>query len=152
MNSPVFKAILKYKITLASMQLEAHEKISILFQRSNHWINRKGNKQVEQQKGLSKRQYSNKNWLLKKMKVFLQTFWKSINATFKSTMFLNFMKLADVIPLHKKGRKDLKENYRLISILLTLPKVFKRMFAEISAFFKFSFLKIPMWISERLQY
>ena len=51
-------------------------------------------------------------------------------------MFPNFLKLADVIPLRKKGRKDLKENYRPVNLLPTLSKVFERiMFAQISAFF-----------------
>ena len=39
--------------------------------------------------------------------------------------------------LHKKDRTDLKENYRAVSILPTLLKVFERiMFAQISAFFE----------------
>ena len=40
-------------------------------------------------------------------------------------MFPNSLKLADVTPLHKKGRKDLKENHRPVSILPTLSKVFE---------------------------
>ena len=43
----------------------------------------------------------------------------SINALFKSLMFPNSLKLA-VTPLHKKGRKVLKEDYRSVSILSTL--------------------------------
>ena len=57
------------------------------------------------------------------------------------------MKLADVTPSHKKGRKDLKENNRAVSILSNLSKVLERiMFAQRC------FLKMPMRISERLQY
>ena len=60
----------------------------------------------------------------------------SINALFKSSMFPNSLKLADVTPLHKKDRKELKEDYRSVSILPTLSKMFERiMFAQISAFF-----------------
>ena len=44
--------------------------------------------------------------------------------------------MADVTPLHKKGKKDLKENYRPVSILPIFSKVFDRsMFAQMSSFF-----------------
>ena len=66
----------------------------------------------------------------------------NINALFKSSMFPNSLKLADVIPLHKKSRKELKEDYRSVSILPTLSKMFDRiMFAQISAFFDNIFSK-----------
>ena len=78
--------------------------------------------------------------LLKKMQIFLQIFF--VNATFKSSVFQNSLKLADVTPLHKKSRKGLKDNYRPVSILPTLSKIFERiMFAEISAFFDNFFSK-----------
>ena len=71
--------------------------------------------------------------LLKKMQMFCRYLCKSINTTFKSSMFPNSLKLADVTPLHKKGRKDLKI-YRSVSILPILSTVFERtMFAQISA-------------------
>ena len=48
--------------------------------------------------------------------------------------------MADVTPLHKKGKKDLKENCRPVSILPIISKVFERsMFAQ-------------MWLPERLKY
>ena len=57
-------------------------------------------------------------------------------------MFPNFLKLADVTPLRKKDRKGLKENYRTVSILSTLSKIFeKTMFAQISGFFDNFFSK-----------
>ena len=44
--------------------------------------------------------------------------------------------MADVIPLHKKGKKDLKENCRPDSILPVFSKVFERsIFAQMSGFF-----------------
>ena len=36
----------------------------------------------------------------------------SINALFKSLMFSNSLKLANITPIHKKGMKELKEYYR----------------------------------------
>ena len=57
-------------------------------------------------------------------------------------MFPNFLKLADVSPIHKKGMKELKENHRSVSILPTLSKMFARiMFVQISAFFDNFFSK-----------
>ena len=75
--------------------------------------------------------------LLQKIQIFLQTFFcNRINATFKSSMFPNSLKLGDVTPLHKKDRKDLKENYIPVSILPTLSIFFERlMFVQISASF-----------------
>ena len=58
--------------------------------------------------------------------IFADFLYKSVNATFKSLMFLNSLKLTDATPLHKKGRKYLKENYRPVSILPTLSKLFER--------------------------
>ena len=64
------------------------------------------------------------------------------NAMFKSSMFPNSLKVADVTPLHKKGKKVLKEDNRSVSILPTLPKIFEMMmFAQISSFFDYVFLK-----------
>ena len=55
---------------------------------------------------------------------------------FKSSMLPDSFKLADVTPIHKKGRRKLKEDYRSVSILLLiLSKLFERItFAQISAF------------------
>ena len=47
------------------------------------------------------------------------------------------MKHADATPLHKKCNKILRENYRPVSILPTLSKVFERsMFKQVSSFFQ----------------
>ena len=51
---------------------------------------------------------------------------ESINAMFKSSMFPNSLKLADVTALHKKNSKELKEDYRSVSVLPTLSKSFER--------------------------
>ena len=52
------------------------------------------------------------------------------------------MKHADVTPLHKKCNKSLKENYRPVSILPILSKVFERsMFKQMSSFFDDIFSK-----------
>ena len=83
-----------------------------------------------------------KKIILKKLKskenvdTFVDYFCESINAMFKSSMFPNSLKQADVTSLHKKDSKEVKEAYRSVSILPTLSKIFERiMFAQISPFF-----------------
>ena len=64
------------------------------------------------------------------------------NVLFKSSMFLNSLKLADVKPLHKKGIKELKEDCRSVCILSTLSKMFESiMFLQIYASFDNAFSK-----------
>ena len=41
----------------------------------------------------------------------------SINSSVKS-LFLSCLQFVDVAPLHKKGRNNVKQNYRLVSILV----------------------------------
>ena len=55
----------------------------------------------------------------------------------KSFSFPSCLKEADVIPIHKKGKKDKKESYRLVSILPVLLNIFERiMFTQMPAFFE----------------
>ena len=58
-----------------------------------------------------------------------------INDSIKSFTFPSCLKEADITPIHKKGKKDKKENYRPVSILPVLSKIFERiMFKQMSAF------------------
>ena len=66
----------------------------------------------------------------------------SINSSIKSSLFPSYLKFADVAPLHKKGRKDAKQNYRSVSILPVLSKIYARsMFKQLSSFFEDIFSK-----------
>ena len=49
---------------------------------------------------------------------------ESIKNSIKSSIFPSCLKHADVTPLHKKCNKSLKENYKPVSILPILSKVF----------------------------
>ena len=63
----------------------------------------------------------------------------------KSFTFTSCLKHADVIPSHKKCNKSLKANYRSVSILPILSKVFERsMLKQMSSFFMTSFQNISM--------
>ena len=60
-----------------------------------------------------------------------------INDSIKSFTFPSCLKEAGVTPIHKKGKKDNKENYRAVSVLPVLSKIFERiMVIQISAFLK----------------
>ena len=71
------------------------------------------------------------------MSIYLTDFLcETVNCTIKTSNFPSCLMLADITPLHKKGRKDNKENYRPVSILPTLSKIFERiLFEQISGFF-----------------
>ena len=68
--------------------------------------------------------------------IFADFLCETVNCTIKTSNFPSCLKLADITPLHKKGRKDNKENYRPVSILPTLSKIFETiLFEQISGFF-----------------
>ena len=52
--------------------------------------------------------------------------YDSINTLFQSLIFPDSLKLADVTPIPKKGMKELKEDYRSVSIRPSLSKMFER--------------------------
>ena len=77
--------------------------------------------------------------------IFSNFICESIDNSIKSSIFPSYLKHADVTPLHKKCNKSLKENYRPVSILSILSKVFERgMFKQMSSFFDDIFSKINM--------
>ena len=49
-----------------------------------------------------------------------------INQTLSTGIFPDTLKIAKVIPLYKKGDKALLENYRPISVLPSISKIFER--------------------------
>ena len=56
--------------------------------------------------------------------------------------FPEILKHADITPLHKKGKKDIKGNYRPVSFLPNLSEIFEKcMFEQMLQFFENIFLK-----------
>ena len=69
--------------------------------------------------------------------VFADILSTSITSSIKSSLLPSCLKFADVTPLHKKGRKDAKQNYRPVSLVLTVSKIYKRsMFKQKSLSFE----------------
>ena len=135
-QDPVFRAILKYKnhpSTIAIKEKSKNEKFSF------HEVN---NEKIE--RGITR---LNKNKASQKsdipiriikdnVDIFAGFLCETVNCTIKTSNFPSCLKLADITPLHKKGRKDNKENYRPVSILPTLSKIFERtLFEQISGSF-----------------
>ena len=74
--------------------------------------------------------------------IFSNFICESINNSIKSSLFPSCWKHADVTPLHKKCNKNLTENYRPVSILPILSRVFERsMFKQMLSFFDDIFSK-----------
>ena len=73
--------------------------------------------------------------MLKRLKVaIVKPLVKIFNASIESGIFPTNMKTAEVVPLHKSGSREDKNNYRPISLLLTISKllekiVYKRVYA-----------------------
>ena len=49
-----------------------------------------------------------------------------INAPFNEGIFPDFLKVANVIPIHKKGEKLDPNNYRPISLLSNISKLYEK--------------------------
>ena len=64
--------------------------------------------------------------ILKGNKIFAQVLCKWINNSFKSGDFQDPLKLAETTPIHKKEDPFDKDNYRPISILPLISKVFEK--------------------------
>ena len=77
--------------------------------------------------------------------LFSNFIWESIKNSIKSSIFPSCLKHADVTPLHKKCNKNLKENYRPVSILPILSKVFEEVcLSKCQVFFMIYFQNINM--------
>ena len=69
--------------------------------------------------------------------VFADFLCTSINSSINSSLFPSCLKFADVTPFHNKGKKDLRQNYRPVSIVSTLSKIYERsMFKQMPFFFE----------------
>ena len=76
--------------------------------------------------------------LLNKMLIFSQIFFIPVY----QSEFPSIRKLANITPVSKKGARNLKENYRPVSILSNTSKTFEQcMFCQISSFMDSCLLK-----------
>ena len=74
--------------------------------------------------------------------IFNNFLCNSFKNSIKLSTFPEILKHADIIPLYKKGKKHMKGNYRPVSILPNLSKIFEKcMFEQMSQFFENIFSK-----------
>ena len=74
--------------------------------------------------------------------IFSNFLCNSFNNSIKLSTFSEILKYADITPLYKKGKKDIKGNYRPVSIFPNLSKIFEKcMFEQMPQFFENIFLK-----------
>ena len=74
--------------------------------------------------------------------IFGEFILSNINSCIDQSTFPSSLKLANIIPVHKKGSKSLKENYRPVSILSNISKIYERyMFRQMSEYFESLFSK-----------
>ena len=74
--------------------------------------------------------------------LFSDFLYVSIDSLIKSSLFPPCLKTADITPIYKKGKKDLKDNYRPVDILPVMSKFYERsMFKQILDSFEYIFSK-----------
>ena len=67
---------------------------------------------------------------------FAGYFYRNINQCISKSMFLPNLKLADVTPVYKNKSKNSKDNYRPVSILSNISKIYARcLYDQIQVFF-----------------
>ena len=68
--------------------------------------------------------------------IFTDALYSEFNRSLETSVFPPSMKLGNVTPVHKKGNHSEKDNYRPVSVLLNLSKVFERcIYSQIAQFF-----------------
>ena len=80
------------------------------------------------------------NLLKKNVDFFVKYTCDNINDSIRSSKFPNQLKQADIVPAHKKRSKLSKENYRPISILSNVSKIYERcLYDQIVTYFEYIF-------------
>ena len=90
----------------------------------------------------SQRSYIPTKIIKRNSNICIDFLYVTINSLIKSSLFSSCLKTADITPISKKRKRDLKDNYRPVSILPILSKLSERsMFKKISEFFEKIFSK-----------
>ena len=74
--------------------------------------------------------------------IFGDFIFSNLNCCINTSSYPSLLKRADITPVHKKDSKSEKNNYRPVSILSNVSKVYERIvFRQMSEFFEFFFSK-----------
>ena len=135
-EDPVLRAILKYKNhpSITVIKEKAKNSVFSFYEVDKDKIKKEINR-------LNKNKASQKSDIPIKIihdniDIFADFIAESFKGAIETSNVSNCLKLADITSLYKKGRKYNKENYRPVSILPTLSKMFEKiLFEQISVFF-----------------
>ena len=135
-EDPVLRAILKYKNhpSITVIKKKAKNSVFSFYEVDKDKIKKEINR-------LNKNKASRKSDIPIKIihddvDIFADFIAESLKGAIKTSNFSNCLKLADITHLHKKWRKDNKDNNRPVRILPALSKIFERtLFEQISVFF-----------------
>ena len=84
--------------------------------------------------------------------IFAAFIFISFNKCIEQSLFLSKLKLANITPVHRKKLKKLKRNYRPVSILSNISKVYEKfILKQMSEYFESFFIEISMLIQEGIQ-
>ena len=125
-KDPVSKAILKYKNHPSILAIQKYSKNKTFhFEEVNISEVEKKILQLDKTKA-SQKTHIPTRIVKENIDIFANFLCTGINSAIMSFSLPSYLKLADVTPVHKKGRKDMKENFRPVSILPTLSKIFEK--------------------------
>ena len=136
-NDPLLRIIEKYQNHPSVQLIKSKNKLrSFKFRETNvdeikRYINSLDPKKASQKGDM------NTTILKKNDSFFAEYICNDINASILNPKFHNELKEADIIPAHKKKSKLSKENYRPVSILPNISKVYERcLYDQISDYFE----------------
>ena len=149
-NDPVLKSIPKYKDHPSIKAIKKISKLNNLFKFSNVEKREVLNEIVNLDASKSCQDTDVPTKIIKdNAHIFADFIHPVINASINKNEFPSFLKLADAIPVFKKGSKNSKHNCRPISILKNISKVYERaMFKEIGEFMENFFSKFQCGFRE----
>ena len=129
-SHPIFKAILKYKIHLSIIAIKnARNGPSFYFCRVNVNDVRKEINRLKARKAIQVTDIPVKI-LKENADLFSEYIYDFLNETIRSGKFPSILKNGDITAVFKKGYKGSKENYRPVSILPIISKLFEKMISK----------------------
>ena len=137
-GDPLMKAIMKYRFhpSIVAIKKNCNSGLSFSFsQVERHEIMKKINN-LKTNKATQSTDIPTK--LIKENSdIFGDFIFGHYNNCVSSSIFPNFLKDAIITPVHKKGAKSSKDNYRPVSILSNLSKIYEKLlFKQISGYFE----------------
>ena len=132
-NDPVLKAIAKYKNHPSIKAIEKIPKPDNLFNFSNVDKEEVFKEIIRLDASKASQDTDVPTKVIKEnADIFSHFLYPSVNASINNDDFPTFLKHANIIPAFKEGSKNIKDNYRPISILKNISKVYERiMFKQI---------------------